>query len=106
MKTKDLSQERVNDEALGPQTYIADTTAIQLETAVTKAAEEVERCEAAENTAAEKVEHIERMLFQTEAELQQAEEDRQKVSINRMGGLLDAGPCDHGLGSCPCHQQR
>jgi 3-methyladenine DNA glycosylase/8-oxoguanine DNA glycosylase len=84
-------QERVNDEALGPQTYIADATAIQLETAVTEAVKEVERFEAAENTAAEKVENIERMLFDTEAELQQAEEDRWKVSINRMGAYWTLG---------------
>jgi len=85
------TQERLNDEGQGPQTYIADATAIQLETAVTEAVKEVERCEAAENTAANKVEQIEKMLFDTEAELQQAEEDRQKVSINRMGAYWTLG---------------
>jgi hypothetical protein len=85
------TKKSLSNEGQSPATYIADATAIQLETAVTEAVKEVERFEAAENTAAEKVENIERMLFDTEADLQQAEEDRWKVSINRMGAYWTLG---------------
>jgi hypothetical protein len=87
------TQEHVNGErqGQGPQTYIADATAIQLETAVAEAAKEVERCEAAEGAAAEKVEQIEKMLFETKAELQQAEEARQKIGYDRVGAYWTLG---------------
>jgi hypothetical protein len=77
--------ERLNEEGESRKTYIADATAIQLETAVTKAAEEVERCEAAQATAEEKVDQIERRLVDVEADLQEAEEARRKLACERLG---------------------
>lgn len=83
--------ERLNDEGKSPQTYIADATAIQLETAVTKAVEEVERCEAAQATAEEKVEQVERQLVDVEADLQEAEEARRKLACERLGAYWTLG---------------
>jgi hypothetical protein len=80
-----------------PQTYIADATAIQLETAVTKAVEEVERCEAAQATAEDKVEQIERQLVDVEADLQEAEEARRKLARERLGAYWTLGRAITGL---------
>lgn len=83
--------ERVNNEGESPQTYIADSTAIQLETAVKKAAEEVERCETAHETAEKRVDQIERQLVDVEADLQEADEARRKLACDRFGAYWTLG---------------
>jgi hypothetical protein len=65
---------------------------IQLETAVTEAAREVERCDAAEETAIGEVSRIERELVDIEADLQEADDAQQKAGIERVGAYWTLGP--------------
>ena len=91
MKKKDVSQERLNDEGESPQTYITPESVIQLESAVTKAVEEIEQCEVAHTTAEDKVDQIERQLVNVEADLQDAEEVRHKLACERLGAYWTLG---------------
>ena len=72
-------------------TYIEDDGVIQLETAVTEAAREVERCDAAEEKAAEEVSRIEREMVEIEANLLDADDAQQKVAIERVGAYWTLG---------------
>jgi len=72
-------------------TYIEDDGVIQLETAVTEAAREVERCDAAEETAIGEVSRIEREMVEMEANLQEADDAQQKVAIERVGAYWTLG---------------
>lgn len=73
-------------------TYItAREGVIQLEALVTEAVREVERCDAADEKAAEEVVRIEREIVEIEANLQEAEEARQKVACERLGAYWTLG---------------
>lgn len=65
-------------------TYITPENVIQLETLVTEAVKEVERCDAADQTATDTIARI-------EAELQQAEDAQRKVASNRVGAYWMLG---------------
>jgi hypothetical protein len=72
-------------------TYIEDDGVIQLETAVTEAAREVERCDAAEETAIGEVSRIEREMVEMEADLHEADDAQQKAAIERVGAYWTLG---------------
>jgi hypothetical protein len=64
---------------------------IQLEAIVTEAAREVERCDAAEEKAAEEVSRIEREMVEIEANLLEADDAQQKAAIDRVGAYWSLG---------------
>jgi hypothetical protein len=67
-----------------PPTYITSEVVIQLETLVTDAVKEVERCDADDETATN-------TIAQIESDLQQAEDAQQKVAIDRVGAYWTLG---------------
>ncbi len=71
--------------------YIAPEGVIQLESVVADAAKEVERCDAADEMAVEEVVRLERERVEIEAQLQQAEDTRQKVACDRLGAYWTLG---------------